>query len=158
MTGRGSHIRFVLGVTLAHVVTYFVTGGLFYAFLTKPLYEGPDPLFAVFMRSPADPEGFAHISRWFLPAQLLRGVLIGVALQPFRPALAGWSFGRRFGVLFLLSVVFLFWATAVAAPGTIEGLVYLRPEFDLGVHARVQPELLVQLTLFSLWVARWARA
>ena len=48
--------------------------------------------------------------------------------------------------------------TAVAAPGTIEGLVYLRPEFDLGVHARVQPELLVQLALFSLWVAWQSRA
>ena len=52
--------------------------------------------------------------------------------------------------------IFLFWAAAVAAPGTIEGLVYLRPEFTWAVHLRVQPELLLQLAFFSAWVAWWA--
>jgi hypothetical protein len=46
-----------------------------------------------------------------------------------------------------------FWAAAVAAPGNIEGLVYLRPEFSLNVVLLVQPEIIVQGAAMSLLVA-----
>jgi hypothetical protein len=41
----------------------------------------------------------------------------------------------------------------VAAPGNIEGFVYLRPEFGLGVVLLVQPESVVQGAAMSLLVA-----
>jgi hypothetical protein len=148
-------IFFVAKVTVAHLVSYFVVGSLAYEFLTKPLYEGPSALFNTFMRTPADPEDLSHIALWFLPAQLARGLLYGVALLPFREFFLARSRVRGFVVLVGLSVVFTFWSSATAAPGTIEGLVYLRPEFDWRVHLRVQPELLLQLTWFSAWVAWW---
>ena len=151
-----SALVFVGKVAIAHVVSYFVVGALAYQTLTRSFYEGSDALFAAFMRTPADPEGFSHISRWFLPAQLARGLLLGAALVPFRKSLLAWPRSRRFLALLGLAVVFLFWSAAVAAPGTIEGLVYLRPEFTWAVHLRVQPELLLQLAFFSAWVAWWA--
>ena len=83
-------------------------------------------------------------------------MLLGAALAPFRKSLLAWSRPRRFAALFGLAAVFLFWASAVAAPGTIEGLVYFRPEFTWAVHLRVQHELLLQLACFSAWVAWWA--
>jgi hypothetical protein len=37
-----------------------------------------------------------------------------------------------------------FWAATVAAPGTIEGMVYLRPFITTYVHLTVQPEIVLQ--------------
>jgi hypothetical protein len=142
---------------LAHAVTYLVVGAAAYQFLTKPFYEGPDPLFASFMRTPADPPGWAHVMTWFLPAQLLRGALMGLALAPFLDTLTRWPWRRRFAALAGVSLVFGFWACAVAAPGTIEGLVYLRPEFHARVHLIVQPEILAQALLWAAWLAAWTR-
>ena len=46
-----------------------------------------------------------------------------------------------------------FWAAAVAAPGNVEGLVYLRPEFSLDVMLVVQPEIIVQGSAMAALVA-----
>lgn len=148
-------LLFVAKVTVAHVISYLVVGALAYEWLTKPFYEGSGALFTSFMRSPADPEDLSHITLWLLPAQLARGTLFGAALLPLRAFLLGRPRPDRFLALAGLCVVFGFWSSAAAAPGNIEGLVYLRPEFDWPVHLRVQPELLVQLFSFSAWVAWW---
>ncbi len=153
--GHVPFIGFAVKVMIAHTVTYFVVGSLAYQLITKPFYEGPDPLFAGFMRTPADPALWAHVMRWFLPAQLLRGLLMAAALWPFHSTVAAWSWRRRFLALAGLYFIFGYWATAVAAPGTIEGLVYLRPEFTPRVHLIVQPEILIQAHLWSAWLAAW---
>jgi hypothetical protein len=82
--------------------------------------------------------------RWFLPAQILRGVLIAGVLYPLFDTLKAWSFGRRFLLLAGLYIVLGFWAATVAAPGTIEGMVYLRPFITTYVHLTVQPEIILQ--------------
>ena len=141
---------------LAHTVTYFLAGLIFYPLLTKPFYVGPNPIFAVFMRTPADPAVWAHAVRWFLPAQFLRGFLMAAAIYPFFDTLAAWSFRKRWLCIASLYVVLGFWAAAVAAPGTIEGMVYLRPVFTTAaVHVKVQPEVLFQGLAMGAWIAGW---
>ena len=152
VAGRGV-ARFVLLVAISHAVTYFVVGALAFATLTHGLYEGADPLFGSYLRTPADVELWRHVTTWFLPAQLLRGVLIGLAFSPFLPLLRRWTVVQRWAALAALYLVLGFWAAAVAAPGNIEGLVYLRPEFSLDVVLRVQPEIIVQGIALSLLVA-----
>jgi hypothetical protein len=76
-------LRFAVKVTIAHVVSYFVVGAAAYQLLTKPFYEGEAAVFATFMRTPAEPELWRHAMTWFLPAQVLRGVLIAAVLYPF---------------------------------------------------------------------------
>jgi len=135
---------FAVKVTAAHVTTYFLAGAIAYPLLTKEFYVGPNPIFAVFMRTEAEPALWSHIVRWFLPAQILRGVLIAGVLYPLFDTLKAWSFGRRFLLLAGLYVVLGFWAATVAAPGTIEGMVYLRPFITAYVHLTVQPEIVLQ--------------
>ena len=65
--------------------------------------------------------------------QLLRGVLIGLALSPFLPVLRRWSVSKRTTAFTGLYLVIGFWAAALAASGNIERLVYLRPAFSLDV-------------------------
>lgn len=144
---------FVLLVAVAHAVTYLVIGALAFATLTHGLYEGARPLFGSYLRTPGETQLWQHVTTWFLPAQLLRGAVIGLALSPFLPLLRSWSVPRRTIAVAGIYLVIGFWAAAVAAPGNIEGLVYLRPEFTLDVVVLVQPEIIVQGAAMSFLVA-----
>ena len=148
-------LRFAAKVTVAHVVSYFVVGAAAYQLLTRQFYEGAEPVFAAFMRTPAEPELWQHAMRWFLPGQVLRGVLIAAVLYPFFDTLARWSWRRRFLSISGLYLVLGFWASAVAAPGTIDGLIYLRPEITPYAHLMVQPEIVAQGLILGAWVAFW---
>jgi len=64
----------------AHATTYFLAGAIFYPVLTERYYVGSNPVLAVFMRTAADRALWHHVVRWFLPAQILRGILIAVVL------------------------------------------------------------------------------
>ena len=152
-SGARGLVAFVLLVAIAHTVTYFVAGAVAFATLTHPLYEGTDPLFGSYLRTPGEAALWQHVTTWFLPAQLLRVSLIGLALVPLLPALRTWSPWRRALVIASLYLVIGFWAAAVAAPGNIEGLVYLRPEFTADVVLRVQPEIVAQGVAMLLLVA-----
>ena len=46
----------------------------------------------------------------------------------------------------------------VAAPGTIDGMIYMRPEITLYAHLLVQPEIVVQGLALCAWVAWWMAA
>ena len=148
-------LSFAVKVIVAHVVSYFVVGAAAYQLLTKPFYEGETAVFATFMRTPAEPELWSHAMRWFIPGQVLRGVLIAAVLYPFFDTLRAWGWGRRCLSISGLYLVLGFWASAVAAPGTIDGLIYLRPEITLYAHLTVQPEIVVQGLILGAWVARW---
>src|SRR5260370_3024917 len=108
-------------ITVAHVVSYVVVGAAASHLLTKPLYEGSNPVFSAFMRTPAEPELWKHVMTWFIPGQVLRGVLIAAVLYPFFDTLKAWSWGKRFSSISGLYLALGFWASSVAAPGTIDG-------------------------------------
>ena len=128
----------------AHVTTYFLAGAIAYPLLTKEFYVGPNPIFATFLRTEAEPGLWAHVIRWFLPAQILRGVLIAAVLYPLFDIMKLWTFGKRFLWIASVYLVFGFWAATVAAPGTIEGMVYMRPFITPMVHLKVQAEIALQ--------------
>lgn len=148
-------LTFALKVVVIHVVTYFVVGALAYQLLTKQFYEGSNPLFASFMRTPAEPEVWNHVMKWFIPGQILRGVLMAAVWYPFLDTFKEWGFFKRFTSIAGLYLVLGFWASAVAAPGTIDGTIYLRPTITPYAHLMVQPEIIVQGLALSAWLARW---
>ncbi len=148
-------LKFAAKVIVAHSVTYVVVGGAAYQLLTKHLYVGDEAVFASFMRTESDPASWSHVMTWFLPAQILRGLVIAGALFPFLETLRTWAFTKRWLAIAGVYVGVGFWAATVAAPGTIEGLVYLRPEITAAIHLEVQPEIVIQGLLMSAWVSRW---
>jgi hypothetical protein len=153
-SGSRRSVVFVLLVAAAHTVTYFVAGAVAFTTLTHTLYEGVDPLFGAYLRTPGEPDLWQHVTTWFLPAQLLRGVLMGLALSPILPQLRAWSVWRRTAVVSGLYLILGFWAAAVAAPGNIEGQVYLRPALSgPDVVLLVQPEIFVQGVVMAILVA-----
>jgi len=151
----GRFLRFTAKVTAAHIITYLVAGAVAYPLFTKAFYVGPNPIFKLFMRTEVEPKIWEHVVKWFLPGLFLEGLLIAVAFYPFFDALLHWSFSKRFLSISGLYIVLGFWAATVAAPGTIEGLVYLRPIFTPLVHLKVQPEIIVQGLALGALVALW---
>src|SRR6186713_2363828 len=97
--------RFVLKVMLVSSVAYLVAGALAYQLLTKQFYVGEDAIFAKFLRSEADPDQWRHVMTWQFPMLLVRGLLISLALLPFRPALISFPLRKRIFVLFVLFFV-----------------------------------------------------
>jgi len=146
---------FASKVTAAHVITYLLAGTIAYPLFTKEFYVGPDPIFKLFMRTELEPELWGHVATWFLPAIFLEGFLIAAALYPFFDTLMIWPFSKRFLSISGLYIVLGFWAATVAAPGTIEGMVYLRPVFTPLVHLKVQPEIIAQGLALGAMVALW---
>jgi hypothetical protein len=144
---------FTVKVMAAHVTTYFLAGTIFYPLLTEKYYVGPNPVFAVFMRTTMDAVLWHHVVTWFLPAQILRGVLIAVVFYPLYDLLSRWSFLKRLFYSASLYLVLGLWAATVAAPGTIEGMVYLRPFITPLVHLTVQPEIVLQGLALALFIA-----
>ncbi len=135
---------FALKVVAAQVTTYFLAGAAAYPLLTKQFYVGPRPIFAIFLRTEAEPELWSHVVRWFLPAEILRGFLIATVLYPLFDTLKNWPFLKRLLFIAGLYIVLGFWAATVAAPGTIEGMIYMRPFITPYVHLAVQPEIVGQ--------------
>ena len=150
---RKRFLSFVAKIIAAQVTTYFLAGAVFYPLLTKPYYEGPHPIFAVFLRTEADLKLWPHVVDWFLPAEILRGILIAAVFYPLYDILKDWSFLKRFIYVASLYLVLGFWAATVAAPGTLEGMIYMRPFITPEVHLRVQPEIILQGLALALFIA-----
>ena len=146
-------LMFLAKVVAAQVTTYFVAGAVFYQFLTKPYYVGPNPVFAVFLRTELDHALWPHVVNWFLPAEILRGTLFALVFYPLYDTLGPWPFVRRFLYIASLYLVLSFWGAGGPSPGTIEGMVYLRPFITPEVHLRVQPEMILQGLGMALFIA-----
>lgn len=138
--------RFVLRATVIHVVTYFVIGIIAaLAIDYASLFE--EPVIRDYMRP------FGSVSLFIGPiVQIVRGIIVGVVLLPFRAAIAG-----RFGWLWLwlLLVGIGIFSTYAAAPSSIEGIVYTK--LPPWYHVIGLPEMLVQSLLFSTLLALYLR-
>jgi hypothetical protein len=150
-------LRFVAKVVVVSSGAYLVAGALAYHFLTKRFYVGEAAPFATFLRSEANPTEWRHVMTWQFPMLIARGLLIALALLPFRPALASFPVPKRTLALFVLFFVLLHLAAAAPSPSNLEGIVYMRPEL-IGVvpFLLTQPEMLLQSLLFALGTALWA--
>ena len=149
------HIRFVLVIIMAHTFSYLLAGGFSYQLITKPLWEGENPLLAAYLRTPGNAELWNFAMLWQIPAQILRSLLLGLALLPLFNTLQEWNFTKRF--LFLSSLFFVFThiASAAPSPANIEGLVYMKPEFVKEGFFLMQVEMILYSLLVGWSASKW---
>jgi hypothetical protein len=141
-----SSMGFILRSTLLHTLTYFVIGAASYWLVARRYWTGPDAL--PWLRNP---EGeFAQ--RWFLPAQIVRGALHGVALLPLKGALLDM---RRWGGLVVASLLLLI-GTVAGTSGIIEDWVY-STTFHLRLFLAHLPEIVLQTLLYGYLLLAWER-
>ncbi|MEM8895186.1 MAG: hypothetical protein AAGC88_11455 [Bacteroidota bacterium] len=149
--------RFIIKFIIVHLVTYILTGVIAFSTFMKDLYTGPDALFASFLVTPSDPALWSAMLTRMLPIQLIRGLLLGMVFYSLSKSLKQMSLRRRFimfmGFYFLVG----FLAGPAIGPGTLEGLVYMRPEYSPTGHFRVFCEMALQSVMLSAWMAKWMR-
>lgn len=136
------YIRFTLVFILGHTISYLMVGAIAYPLLYKPFWEGPDPLYAPFVRTMAEPELWEQAMAWQIPGQLLRGLLMAAALFPILPLLQQTSFARRYALIAALFFVFAHLAASAPMPGNIEGTLYMLPKFVTAGFWASQPEMI----------------
>ena len=146
---RGALIRFAgwtIRSTVLHVVTYVAIGALSYWLVARHYWVGPDALPGL-----RDPEG-AFVQRWFLPAQVVRGVLHAIVLFPFRSTLLDM---RRSGGVVIAALLLVIGSIA-GISGAIEGWVYTTT-FHFGLFMAHLPEVVVQTLLYGYLLLAWER-
>ena len=144
---RRSVVRALMGFSLrssvVHTVTYFVVGALAFRFMTHTYDEA-----APGMR---DVHG-GFVMRWFLPAQIVRGLLLGFVFFPLRTALLDM---RGLGGLVVAGVLVMI-GCIVGINGAIESWVY-STRFDLGLSLVHLPEVIIQTLLYGYLLLAWER-
>lgn len=137
---------FALKLTTVHTVTYFIAGQVSFRTLLGPYVVGPKALTWYFK----DPSDFVS---WVLPDQILRGILLAIALYPFRQRiieLGTWRGGLAIAGVYLLVGQF---ACPGTSPGSLEGFVFTRLPIDF--QFAVLPEIIAQGLALGLLLSWW---
>ena len=137
---------FIFRSKVLHVLTYLVIGAASYWLAARRYWTGPEAL--PWLRNP---EG-EFVQRWFLPAQILRGALLGIALLPLRGALL--DMGRRGGLV--IASLLLLIGTVAGISGIIEDWVY-STTFHPGLFLAHLPEIVLQTLLYGYLLLAWER-
>jgi hypothetical protein len=121
------YLMFSLWFTLLHAAAYTIAGAVALA-LSKDLYEHKNRLLD-YLRDMGDEEDSKHVQKVFLPAQLLRGVLLSIVLYPVLGLLGDLSFALRFAFLAGLFFIYQDFGSSVPFNNNIEGFVYMKPRY-----------------------------
>lgn len=135
---------FLFRITAVHTICYFLAG------LFALYFLGYDQLFSrealSFMRDTGSPWVAAG------PAlQLVRGVLLGIILYPFRSVFIGQRSG--WWKLWLLLFGLSYLLTLSPAIGSFEGLIYTN--IPPGYHLVGLPEIILYISLFTFTLLKW---
>jgi hypothetical protein len=140
-------IGFLKRYTIAHVLVYLIVGLIFMALVNyREAFEAFDQ-FSNY-RSLDSP-----IVRAAVLLQILRGLMIGLILYPFRERIIE----SQLGWLMLFSLLFgLTCLGAInASPGSIEGMIYTK--MSLEEHLVGYPEVILQSLGISVIFWKWER-
>lgn len=138
-------LKFIQRFTIVHVLTYTMFGILFMSVSSYFDYFSRDPIFSVVMK-PAD----ALTVRLAIPFQIFRGILLAVAIFPFRESVLQKPYGwlKLFWLMFVLTSV----GAVITGPGSIEGFLYTNFEFNPFIG---YPEISLQMIVFSWFLFKW---
>lgn len=120
-------LSFIAFFTLIHAVAYTLAGAI--ALRVSPDMYREKGRVLDYLRDMSDKSESAHVTKWFFPAQILRGVLLAVVLLPVVGLLGQISFAARFAFFAGLLIIYADFASAVPFNGNIEGFVYMKPRY-----------------------------
>ena len=144
------YIKFSFLFFIIHTLVYYIAGFINYQF-SKKLYGGRDQLYHSFLRNMSDPREALAVNKKIIPVQLLRAILMSVILYPVLGILGDLSFGLQFAFMGGLMFVYADFCSAIPFSNTLEGLIYMKPEFvQKKVFWTIQMEAIIYSMLFGL--------
>lgn len=148
------YIKFSLLFFVIHTITYYIAGIINLQF-SRRLYGGRDQLYQSFLRNMSDPKEVIGVNKKIIPVQLIRALLMSVVLYPVIGFLGELSFGLRFLFMGGLMFVYADFCSAIPFSNTLEGLIYMKPEFvKPRVFWIIQMEAIIYSVIFGL-AASW---
>jgi hypothetical protein len=132
--------------TVLHVLSYFAIGAVSYWLVARRYWTGSEAV--PWLRNP---EG-EFVQRWFLPAQIVRGMLHGFALFPLRAALL--DMPRSGGLVVALLLLLI--GSIAGISGIIEDWVYTTT-FHLQLFIAHLPEIVLQTLVYGYMLLAWER-
>lgn len=145
------YLTFSLVFVVSHAVAYTVAGSIALSF-SKDIYKTKER-YATFLRDMSEKAESRHVSRWFLPAQIVRGVLMSLVLFPLLPSIAAQSFGLN--IAFFSGLMFVYTHLAAVSPfmDNIEGLVYFKKSYlAKKSFVKFQAEMVLYSLLFGVLI------
>ena len=143
---RESPLRFISRFSVIHTLTYTIFGIMFMLLSDYFSYFESDEIMSLVMK-PAD----ALTVRLAVPAQLIRGAILGSAIYPFRSNIIKEEFGwlKLAWLMFALTAI----GAVITGPGSIEGILYTNFPFD---PLTGYPEIILQILAFSIIFVWWS--
>lgn len=148
------YLKFTLLFFVIHTIAYYIAGAINYQF-SKKLYGGRDQLYKSFLRNMSNPSEAINVNKKIIPVQLVRAVFMSIVLYPVLGVLGDLSFGLK--SLFFGGLMFVYadFCSAIPFSNTLEGLIYMKPEFvKRKVFWTIQMEAIIYSLLFGL-AASW---
>jgi hypothetical protein len=146
MTSAKSLLVFFIGVIIAQVVSYYISGIIAQVGLGAGQFYPPSPNAISFLHE-------IPSQAIILPAQILRASLFGLVLYPFRGRIT--ELGRLYGGLSASAVIFIAGEVA-SSGGIIERFVYYTP-IPINFVIITAIEILIQALLFGQILFWWER-
>ncbi len=143
------YIKFSLFFILAHGLSYIIAGVIALQ-ISKDIYKNKNR-HCDFLRDMADESEKQHVSKLFLPAQIIRGLLMAVVLFPFIRDIYALSSVLQF--VFFSSLMFIYTHFAAVSPfiDNIEGFVYFKKEYiKKNFFLKFQLEMIIYSILFGI--------
>jgi len=139
------YLIFSIWFIVIHTAAYTIAGALALK-VSRDLYEEQKRLID-YVRNMSDESDKRHVEKWFLPAQIIRGLLLSMVLYPILGLLGDVSFVIRF--LFLSSLMFIYTdvGSAIPFPHNIEGLVYMKPKY---LKRKAMGKLYLEMIIYSI--------
>ena len=146
-----SFLKFCLGFMLLHTITYFLAELAAQTLMGAKEYYPPSPQALSYFRDPMS----SFVQIWFLPAQMLRGLLYALALFPFRRKIV--EMGQVLGGLSVTGIILLIGYVA-ATGGLIEHFIYFSGEsYPLRFAVITLMKIFVQTLLLGQLLVWWER-
>jgi hypothetical protein len=140
---RKAFAFFTSRTIIVHIFTYVVAGMLAYYIQWGGVYGGP--AMQTYMKPPSE------FGPWVIPSQILRGLILAVALYPFLGRILEL---KRWGWL-SVSSLYLLIGTIAGSGGVIEHIVFTTtPVF---FTLATLPEIVVQGLMFGYLLVSWER-
>jgi hypothetical protein len=147
-----NYILFSLWFTLIHIISYTLAGVLA-LHISKEIYEGKSRLMD-YLRDMSLKSESSYVQKWFIPGQIVRGIILSVILYPVLGLLGEISFGLRFLFFFGLMFGYTHLASVSPAPDNIEGLIYLKERYiNRSAFIKFHFEMIVYSIVLALAVS-----
>ncbi|MCP1715462.1 hypothetical protein J2T58_001327 [Methanocalculus alkaliphilus] len=146
------YLRFSLLFMLIHAGAYMIAGALILR-VSSDIYEGKSRLMD-YLNDMSVAEEAGHVTRWFLPGNLLRGLLLSLVLYPILTPLGELDPILRFLFFFGLAFVYTHIGSAAPCPDNIEGLIYMKRKYlSRSGFLKFQSEMLLYSLIFAAGAA-----